>query len=259
MKTTILAAALLAAGVLCADPAGPQIKVALAGSSGCQTYRSGDPKLIWGWGEVIGQYFSPNVTVLNFAVSGQSTRSFRDKGSWAKLLASKPDYIFMTLGANDTPGKEFATDAQTTFRENLRRYAAEADAAGAKIIFVTLNQSLRGNKKTNKAMFIKGRALRRDRVPYSQAIREVAAELHKPCLELFDNQQKILEAMGEEAAGKLYRLKPDGVIDGSHTNKAGAELLAKIIISELRKSDSPLKEFTVDPKLEIPAASPEAK
>ena len=106
--------------------------------------------------------------------------------------------------------------------------------------------------KTNKAVFFKGKAYRRDRAPYSQSVREVAAELKKPCLELFDNQQKIMEAMGEEEAGKLYRFKPDGKIDGSHTNKAGAELLAKIIITELRKSDCPLSEYTIDPQLKVP-------
>jgi len=254
MKIGKIIVMLLAAGALCAEPAAelPKIKVALAGSSACQTYNSKDPKLIWGWGEVIGKYFKPEAQVLNFAVSGLSTRSFRDRGVWKKLLDSKPDYIFMTLGANDTPGKKFATDAKTSYKENLRRYAAEAEAAGAKIIFVTLNQSLRGDPKTNKAVFFNGRAYRKDRAPYSQSIREVAAELKKPCLELFDNQQKIMEAMGEAAAGKLYRFKPDGKIDAMHTNKAGAELLAKIIITELRKSDCPLNEYTIDPQLKAP-------
>ena len=254
MKTGKIIVMLLAAGILCAEPAAelPKIKVALAGSSACQTYNSKDPKLIWGWGEVIGKYFKPEAEVLNFAVSGQSTRSFRDKGSWKKLLDSKPDYILMTLGANDTPGKKFATDAKTSYKENLRRYAAEAEAAGAKIIFVTLNQSLKVDAKANKAVFFNGKAYRRDRAPYSQSIREVAAELKKPCLELFDNQQKIMEAMGEAASGKLYRLKPDGKIDAMHPNTAGAELLAKIIVTELRKSDCPLSEYTIDPQLKVP-------
>lgn len=247
-KTKILTALFLTGAVIL-GAAEPRIVVALAGSSACQTYNSKDPKLIWGWGEVIGKYFKPNVKVLNFAVSGRSTKSFRAQGHWARLLKSKPDYIFMTLGANDTPGKPAATDAKTVYRENLRRYAAEAEKAGAKIIFVTLNQSLRRDPKTNKAVFFKEGALRKDRVPYSQAMREVAAELNKPCLELFDSQRKIFEAMGEEEAGKLYRFLPNGKIDASHTNKAGAELLAKIIITELRKSSSPLKEYTIAPAI----------
>ena len=62
----------------------------------------------------------------------------------------------------------------------------------------------------------------------------------------------IYEAMGEKAAGELYSLRGTGKMDGSHTNKAGAELIAKIIITELRKSNSDLKKYTVDPKFTYP-------
>lgn len=241
----------LSAFALCG--AEPQIKVALAGSSACQGYKSKDPKHIYGWGEFLGDYFTPNVKVLNFAISGTSTTSFRKRGYWKKLLASKPDYVFMTLGANDTPGKSSPSDPNTTYKENLRRYAAEARAAGAKVIFVTLNQALARDKKLNKVVFRKKSGpYVLSRVPYCKAMREVAAELKAPCLELAENQGKIYEAMGEEEAGKLYRVRPDGSYDSSHTNKAGAQLLAKIIITELRKSNSELKKYTIDPKLTYP-------
>ena len=233
--------------------AAPQIKIALAGSSACQGYKSKDPKHIYGWGEFIGKYFTSNVKVLNFAISGTSTTSFRTKGYWKKLLASKPDYVFMTLGANDTPGKKYPSDPKTTYRENLLRYAAEAKAAGAKVIFVTINQALRRDAKNNKAVFHKIGPVVKMRIPYCETMRAVAAELNVPCLELAENQRKFYEAIGEEAAGKLYRIRPNGQIDPSHTNRAGAELLAKIIISELRKSNSELKKYTVDPKLSWPA------
>ena len=248
LKFFVIAAA---AAVLGANAAEPQIKIALAGSSACQGYKSTDPAHIYGWGEFIGQYFTSNVKVLNFAISGRSTVSFRERGDWDKLLKSKPDYVFMTLGANDTPKKKFPSDPGTTYKQNLRRFAAEAQKAGAKVIFVTLNQSLSTDKKNNKAVFPKHGPYRKDRAPYSQAMREVAAELKLPCLELAETQRKIFEEMGEEAAGKLYRINPkaNNAIDPSHTNKAGAELLAKIIVSELRKSNSDLKKYTVDPKL----------
>ena len=272
-KTFTVAAVAVTALVLGA--AEPQIKVALAGSSACQGYGLKDNRcrlhaskckdqacrekadknaeLIFGWGEFIDNYFTPNVKVLNFAISGLSTTSFREKGFWDKLLKSKPDYIFMTLGANDTPGKRSPSDPQTSYKANLRRYAAEAQKLGAKVIFVTINQSLVYNKETKKAVFSKEGPSRKDRAPYSQAMREVAAELKLPCLELADNQTKYFAAMGEEAAGKLYRYNPAiQKIDPSHTNKAGAELLAKIIMTELRKSNSDLKKYTIDPKLTWP-------
>jgi lysophospholipase L1-like esterase len=249
----ILSAAVLVSSFVL-GAAEPQIKVALTGSSACQTYKSTDPNLIFGWGEVIGKYFTSNVKILNFAVSGYSTVSFRTKGKWDQTIKAKPDYVFITLGANDTPGKKFATKADSTYKDNLRRYAAEAQKIGAKVIFVTINQSLSLNRQTGKAVFFKHGPWRKDRAPYSKAMREVAAELKLPCLELAENQRKIYEAMGEEEAGKLYRYNPKTQkIDPSHTNKAGAELLAKIIITELRKSSSDLKKYTIDPKLVYPA------
>ena len=255
MKVVKILSAAVLLGSFALGAAEPQIKVALAGSSACQGYKSTDPKHIYGWGEFLGDHFKSNVKVLNFAVSGYSTVTFRSRGKWDQLLKSKPDYVFMTLGANDTPGKKYPSKAETTYKENLRRYAAEAKAIGAKVIFVTINQSLVRDPKTNKAVFRKKSGpYVPSRAPYSKAMREVAAELKLPCLELAENQAKYFIAIGEEAAGKLYRINPKtGKIDSSHTNKAGAQLLAKIIITELRKSNSDLKKYTTDPKLVWPA------
>ncbi len=241
----ILTAFSLAVNVVSAS----RIKVALAGSSACQGYGNTDPKLIFGWGEVIGKYFKPDVEILNFGKSGYSTKLFINRGNWATLLKAKPDYIMMTLGANDSK-KGKGTNPKTEFRDNLRRFAADAKKINAKIIFVTLNQSLRYDQTKTKAVFNKnGTVLRRDRVPYSQAIREVAKELNCPCLELFNNQAKVMETMGEEKAGKMYRFHLDpktgkyGKIDPSHTNLAGAELIARIIVKELLKSKSALRSY----------------
>ena len=252
-------------GAFAVNAAPAQIKVALAGSSACQGYHSGlrpkemakvkadksmEHKFIYGWGEFMGQYFNSNVKILNFAISGRSTKTFLEKGDWAKLLKSKPDYIFMTLGANDTPPKKQATDI-ATYKKNLHRFAADAKAIGAKMIFVTINQALTRSKE-NKIVFFKHGPFVKGRIPYCQAMREVAGELGLHCLELAENQRKIYEAMGEKAAGELYCLRGTGKMDGSHTNKAGAELIAKIIITELRKSSSDLKKYTVDPKFTYP-------
>ena len=262
MLKMCLFAALPGAFVLSAAPA--QIKVALAGSSACQGYpalrpkemskvkadKSMEEKFIYGWGEFIGNYFTSDVKILNFAISGRSTKSFIERGDWEKLLKSKPDYIFMTLGANNTPPKKQSTDIPT-YKRDLRRFAADAKAIGAKMIFVTLNQAL-GRSKDNKIVFFKHGPFVKGRIPYCQAMREVAKELGLPCLELAENQRMIYEAMGEKAAGALYCLRGTGKMDGSHTNKAGAELIAKIIVTELRKSDSDLKKYTVDPKFTYP-------
>lgn len=253
---------MLSAFVLCG--AEPRIKVALAGSSACQSYeknlrpkemaklkadKSQEHKFIYGWGEFLGKYFAANVEILNFAISGRSTKSFLERGDWDKLIKAKPDYILMTLGANDTPPKKQSTDIPT-YKKNLKRFAADAKKIGAKMIFVTINQALT-RSKDNKIVFPAHGPFVKGRVPYCQAMREVAKELNLPCLELAENQRKIFEAMGKEACD-LYCIRATGKMDGSHTNKAGAELIAKIIVTELRKSNSDLKKYSIDPKFVYP-------
>ena len=224
-----------------------EIKVALACSSACESYRQNpnvdcDPRRVWGWGEVLDNYFYDDVKVLNFAKSGRSTVTFRTEGWWDKLLASKPDYVIMALGANDNKPGPRHTDAKTTFKDNLRRYYREATAVGAKVIFVTLNQSMYRNAKDEPA-FMNGKVLRRDRVPYSNAIREVAKEFNVPCLDLFAEQEKAMELIGEAECAKFYCIqRKSDRYDPSHTNIVGAHFVANIIASELSKAKTPLAE-----------------
>ncbi len=230
--------------------AAEKITVALVGSSACEDYGITNPDQIWGWGSVIGHYFKPEVHITNHAKGGRSTKSFIAEGRWDKVLAEKPDFILMTLGANDTKGKPHATDPETEFRGNLKKFAGDADKAGIQIIFVTLNTSMHFSQDKTRAVFSKsGKAVRSDRLKHCQAIREVAAELNKPCLELFNNQVLLWEKMGEEKAATLYRITPQGKIDPSHTNKAGAELIAGIIAKELSESSSPLAAYVDTSKL----------
>ncbi len=239
MFRSVLAAGaiLLAFPTYCEEPADKPVVVALAGSSACESFGNTDPNLIWGWGEVIGEHFDSDVEIRNFAISGFSTKLFIEKGQWEKVLASNPDYIFMTLGVNDArPGGERHTDPETTYRENLLRFARDAKAVGAEIIFVTLNQTLTFDET--------GKVERPDRKLYNKTMRAVAAKLGKPCLELSKAHSRALEKIGYSEGRKLYRRIPSQnmKLDPAHTNKAGAKMVAKIIVDELKKSDSDLKK-----------------
>jgi lysophospholipase L1-like esterase len=191
---------------------------------------------------------SNNVKILNFAKSGRSTVTFRSQGYWQKLLDSKPDYVIMALGANDNKKGPKFSDPNTTYKENLRRFYKEAEAIGAKTIFVTLNQSMSRGKDDRPAFRKDGTVMRADRAPYSQAVIEVAKEFNAPCIDLFTEQKKAMELIGEEECAKLYCIQRNtNRWDPSHTNIMGAHLLANIIATELAKIDSPLAK-EVNPK-----------
>src|SRR3954464_5867211 len=87
-----------------------------------------------GWGAAFAKLLGPGAECVNMARSGHSTKSFRDKGFWAKALEQKPNFVLIQFGHNDMPGKgpERETDPKTTYRENLARFIDEARAAGAR-------------------------------------------------------------------------------------------------------------------------------
>ena len=58
-----------------------------------------------GWGPGFRASFGPGVEVVNLALNGRSSKSFRDEGHWAPVLAAKPDYILIQFGHNNGPGK----------------------------------------------------------------------------------------------------------------------------------------------------------
>jgi hypothetical protein len=110
---------------------GPQISIALVGDS------TVTPRLGWGLG--FEARASRNIKVIHRAVSGTSSKSYRDLGFWEPVLALRPDYVMIQFGHNDQPGKspEKITDPDTTYRENMTRYVEEARAVGIRPILVT--------------------------------------------------------------------------------------------------------------------------
>src|SRR6185503_16503135 len=58
-----------------------------------------------GWGKGFSGSFDSQVQVVNLALNGRSSKSFRDEGNWEPVLAEKPDYVLIQFGHNDSPGK----------------------------------------------------------------------------------------------------------------------------------------------------------
>ena len=80
-----------------------------------------------GWGQVFDLFFQEQVKIINHARSGRSSKSFLGEGHWESVLREKPDFLFIQFGHNDQPGKgERATNPETDFRDNLRKYIDEA-------------------------------------------------------------------------------------------------------------------------------------
>jgi PelA/Pel-15E family pectate lyase len=159
----------------------PRVRIALAGDS--------TVKDEGGWGFGFKKRLGADVLCENFAGGGQSSKSFRDTGQWAKTLASKPAYVLIQFGHNDMPGKgpNRETDPATTYAENLARFVAEAREAGSKPILLT---------SLARRIFEKDGKLRGELLPYAEAARKVAAEQRVPLIDLYARSIELVEKLG---------------------------------------------------------------
>ncbi len=240
---------LLAAQTVPAAPPVPPVKpiepskIILVGDSTIQV-DSG-----WG-GSFCAQHVTSFAACLNLARGGRSSSSYRAEGSWDVALGEmktpgyKHIWVLIQFGHNDQPGKPGrSTDLATEFPANLRRYVAEARAAGAVPILVTplTRRSFKAGKLDN------------DLLPWADAIRQVAKDTGTPLIDLNADSAAAVQAMGEEAADALAEVPKDAaplpagttevdaeplkafkpVFDHTHLGRAGADHFAAMVAREL--------------------------
>ena len=202
---------------------GAPVKIVLAGDS---TVNNGG-----GWGPGFCADLTPNVTCVNLARNGRSSKSYYNEGVWKTVLAQHADYILIQFGHNDQPGKGPAreTDPNTTYAANMRRYIDEARADGARPVIVT--SLSRRNYKNG--------ALVEDLTAYAQAAKRVAGEEDVPVIDLNAESTRLLKTMTQEQADQFDAVgHPDAAgkkIDRTHLNAFGSEVFGRMVANDLAR------------------------
>tara|TARA_R110002096_G_scaffold168538_8_gene339398 strand:+ start:561 stop:1247 length:687 start_codon:yes stop_codon:yes gene_type:complete len=204
-----------------------KIRVVLAGDS---TVTDSE-----GWGAAFAERLTSEAKCINLAVGGRSSKSFRDEGHWKKVLKAKPDFVLIQFGHNDMPGKgpKRETDPETTFRENMTRYVREARAAGAQPILIT---------SLTRRIWVDGR-IQGELKPWADATRKVAEEEKIPLIDLFARSVELHEKLGLEASAEFNPPGKNGKIDRTHLFGTGADIIANLIVEELRGAVPELAKF----------------
>jgi lysophospholipase L1-like esterase len=173
-------------------------KIILVGDSTTQV-NSG-----WG-GSFCAYHVSAFVACVDLARGGRSTYSYRAEGSWDNALNEMKTpgyaatYVLIQFGHNDQPGKPGrSTNLETEFPANLRHYVTEARQAGA--IPVLLTPLTRRN-------FVNGK-LRGDLDPWAAKVRDVAAEMNVPLIDLYARSQAAVQGLGPAEAARLAEIPP---------------------------------------------------
>jgi lysophospholipase L1-like esterase len=194
--------------------------VALVGDS--RMADNGRSSLRKGWGEALKGKLLPSVSVQNFAAAGQTAKSFREEGHWAKVLEAKPDIVLIQFGASDydpdRPGAELVSD----FAAQLTQYVAEAKAAGIQPVLVTPAQERRfKDGRPDLALGI-----------YAMQTLGRARELGVPGLDLYGPSTKRLAELGEDGSVSLFC----SYKDRGHYSAQGADWIAGLAAEALAKT-----------------------
>ncbi|WP_228852560.1 rhamnogalacturonan acetylesterase [Aegicerativicinus sediminis] len=190
-----------------------------------------------GWGQMLPDLME-NITIINKAVNGRSTKSFIDEGKWQEVLNSlKPgDFVFIQFGHNDQKFKDSTryTNPFTQYWHNLERYVNETRAKFA--IPILFSSIVRRN-------FNEYGVLVDTHDNYPLVARMVAKEMNVPFIDLQWLTEQLELKFGPEKSKKLHlhiepsenSYKPDGVEDNTHLSKLGANLVASLALQEIAR------------------------
>jgi lysophospholipase L1-like esterase len=204
----------------------------------------------WGWGNPIAAYLDPNnINVVNRAVGGLSSRTYRTSGHWdrTKPFIKKGDWVVMQFGHNDAspvndnsrargvlrgtgPEKEDIHNLLTgkpetvyTYGAYLRGYIAEIRALGATPVVAS--------PVIRKRWEADGVKVTRAGGNFAAWAAEVARQEGVAFIDLNEWGALRYEALGKAAVEKFY--PADMPQETVHTNWLGAAINAQLVIAGL--------------------------
>ncbi|MEB2786355.1 rhamnogalacturonan acetylesterase [Algoriphagus persicinus] len=237
-KSTLLLLSLLLIGLVSFQQVKDEITIFLVGDSTMadKPYSGSNPEK--GWGQVFPLYFKEGIRFENHAKNGRSTKSFRAEGRWKSVMKRlKPgDYVIIEFAHNDqkvNPEDPIAY-ANSDYRDNLIRFVTEVREKEGKPVLAT---------PISRRSFDENGVLKDTHGRYSEVVRQVAAELDVPILDLHKKTIEVLEQFGVEKSKELflhyrpedYSQFPEGREDNTHLSPTGAFKVSDLAVEELQK------------------------
>lgn len=181
-----------------------------------------------GWGVEFAQFVKNGVVVKNKAASGRSTKSFIAEKRWKTVLDSiKPgDFVIIQFGHNDQRKDSLVyADANTTYKELLKKYIKETREKGGKPVICTpvVRRHFDGNGN-----------LLDTHGDYPKVVRTVARETKTPLVDMEALTRKLVTDLGTEKSKDLFTMRKNG-LDSTHLCHAGALQVAELFVKNAKK------------------------
>lgn len=245
------------------DPANPQLpSLILIGDS---TVRNGHDDGQgkgdagqWGWGNPLAALFDPaRINVVNRAVGGLSSRTYVSSGHWQRSLAlvKAGDVVLIQFGHNDSGPVNDTVRARGTIKGTgdeteaiknlitgeqevvhsygwyLRNYVREIKARGATPVICSPIPRKKWNDDGKMA---------RSRDSYAGWAQQVARQENVGFIDLNETIARQYDGLGRAAVDRLF---PSD--DSTHTNMAGAQFNARIVLAGLKTLRLPVIEASL--------------
>jgi DNA sulfur modification protein DndE len=191
-----------------------------------------------GWGQLLPQFFTDDVSIKNHAVNGRSTKSFIREGRWDSVMKylQKDDWVFIQFGHNDSKKEDSNRYAAPggAYRDNLVRFIRDTRSRGANPILVT---PVMRRKFDAQGKFVDQHG------EYPDVVRALAKEMNVPLVDLHRSSQTLIESQGVEDSKRMflwidpkhYKAMWDGKKDDTHFSDYGAASMASLVCDELRE------------------------
>ncbi len=218
----------------------------LVGDSTCATK---DPKKFpeTGWGQVLPEYFSPDLKIENHAQNGRSTRSFIYEGRWDSVMSklNAGDYVVVQFGHNDgVESKHTRWCTLEEYRYNLTKFIKEVQSKGAEIILCT---------SIERRKFDSTGVLTDTHGEYPGVVRELAEEYNLTLIDMQKKSNTLINGYGEEKSKDLflhlepgeYENFPDGRTDDTHFSELGAKQMAGLFVEGIKEQNHELAKYLI--------------
>lgn len=214
------------------------------------------------WGQMIPAMLTDDITVANYAESGETLKAFKAERRLEKIwsMANPGDYLAMEFGHNDQKPGANHLDPYTTYTATLLEWITECRKRQIIPILVT---------PVNRRRFDSSGNLLNTLDEYPNAVRKLARDEQILLIDLNAMSKTLFESMGVEGSKRAFVHypansfpgQPEKLEDNTHFSTYGAYLLARCIAANLAQSPNPLRDFVkksyhrFDPANPIPFSS----
>lgn len=187
------------------------------------------------WGQMITRFFTSDVSVANYAESGESAESFMRALRLEKALTEMRagDYMFIEFGHNDQKLKGAGCGAFYSFSTNLKIMIDRVRERGGIPVLVT----------PTRRRFFRGDEVVDTHEDYPEAVRVVASREGVALVDLQESTKVLYEALGCEESKRAFVHYPSGtyvgqtkdLADNTHFNAFGAYEVARLVVECVRE------------------------